>query len=73
VLVFGRPLPFFRHECNSWVVCGVCCRAVAPFILLNIMRRSSPAFSRKKKDSTCLAQVWYAVFLYIKQCVSDLR
>jgi hypothetical protein len=24
VLVFGRPLPFFRRECNSWVCVGLC-------------------------------------------------
>jgi hypothetical protein len=32
----------------------MCCRALAPFILLNIMKRSSPAFSRKKKYSISL-------------------
>jgi hypothetical protein len=36
------------------VVCGVCCRALAPFILLNIIRRSSPAFSRKNNGRSKL-------------------
>jgi hypothetical protein len=39
----------FIREHASGDVCGVRCRALAPFILLNIMRSSSPAFSRKKK------------------------
>jgi hypothetical protein len=36
---------------SVFVLCGVCCVvwALALFSLLNIMKRSSPAFSRKKK------------------------
>jgi hypothetical protein len=41
-----------RCECNSEFelrgACGVCCRALTPFFLLNIMMGSSPVISRKE-------------------------
>ena len=56
VLVF-LSLPFLFSGANviselCGVACGVCCRALAPFFLLNIMKQLSCVFERKKKDLT---------------------